>query len=72
MWIGKVKKVKEKLNKIIRSAVSSRYFAIEIVFFIGLFVIAFTNFLVNLYLGLYFVGFVFMAYSIFLFKFRQK
>ena len=64
--------MKEKLNKQIKLAVSDRYFIMEMVFFIGLFVIAFTNFLVNLYLGLYFVGFALIAYSIFLFKFRQK
>ncbi|EMS74029.1 hypothetical protein CTER_5114 [Ruminiclostridium cellobioparum subsp. termitidis CT1112] len=64
--------MKEKLNKLLKLAVSKRYFVIEMVFFIGLFIIVFTNFLVNLYLGLYFVGFALMAYSIFLFKFRQK
>lgn len=61
-----------KLNKILRKTISNELFIIEIVFFIGLFIIVFTNFCINLFFGLYFLGFIFIAYSVFLFKFSNR
>lgn len=65
-------KLREKLRKVLIETISSDYFTIEMVFFIGFFIIVFTNFLLNLYLGLYFLGSILIAYSIFLFKFNRK
>lgn len=45
-------------------------FQIEVVFFIGLLLIMVTNFFINLYFGLYFVGLSLIALSIFSFKVR--
>ncbi|MCD3217875.1 DUF1056 family protein [Clostridium botulinum C] len=44
----------------------------ELFFFIGFLIITYTNFCINTYLGLYFVGVVLIAYSIFLSKFSTK
>ncbi|SMC19339.1 hypothetical protein SAMN02745134_00803 [Clostridium acidisoli DSM 12555] len=64
--------MKEKLNKLLKKTVFNDIFVMEIVFLIGMFVIVFTNFRVNLYFGLYFLGVIFIAYSIFLYKFSKK
>jgi hypothetical protein len=62
----------KKLNKKDKKDNSNKYLNIEIVFFIGVFIITFTNFLVNFMLGLYFLGLILVAYSIFLYKFNGK
>ena len=62
----------KKLNNWIKKTVSKKYLIIEIVFFIGIFIVIFTNFLINLFFGFYSIGFLLIAYSIFLFRFSQK
>lgn len=64
--------MKEKLNKILKKTILNELFIMEIVFFVGFFIISYTNFKVNRYFGLYFIGISFIAYSIFLFKNRNK
>lgn len=62
----KLKKLKENIKK----TISKQTFVMEIVFFIGILTIIFTNFLLNFFLGMYFLGCIFIAYSIFLYKVR--
>ncbi|MBN1044904.1 hypothetical protein DVW08_05895 [Clostridium botulinum] len=62
----------KKLNKWFENIISKKYFKIEIMFFIGIFIIIFTNFLINLHFGLYSLGFLLIAYSIFSFKFEVR
>lgn len=64
--------IKEKLNKLLKRTLYNELFVIEMFFFIGLFIIIFTNFSINMIFGLYFLGFIFIVYSIFLFKFNKK
>lgn len=64
--------MKNRIVKWFKNTVSKEYFFIETVFFIGLFIVIFTNFLVNLLFGLYFLGLILIAYSIFSFKFSGK
>ena len=61
----------QKFNKWFKDTISKEFFLIEIVFFVGLFIIIFTNFLINLIFGLYSVGFLLIAYAIFTFKFTR-
>ena len=61
----------KKFIKNIINTISKQTFVEEVVFFIGLIIITFTNFMINLYFGLYFVGLMFILYSIFLFRVRR-
>jgi hypothetical protein len=67
-----LKKKLLKLNKLIKNTISKKFFKIEMVFFIGVFIVIFTNFLINLCFGLYSIGFSLIAYSIFSFKFTGR
>ena len=63
--------MKEKFKKFIKNickAITKNTFKIEMLFFIGLFIIIVANFLVNYLLGMYFLGVMFIIYSIFLYK----
>ena len=60
----------KKLNRLIKDTISNKFFKIEMVFFVGLSIIIFANFLVNFLLGLYTIGFLLIAYSVFLFRFK--
>lgn len=62
----------EKINIWFKNIISKDYFIMEMIFFIGIFIIIFTNFLVNFIVGMYSIGFLLIAYSIFLFKFNRK
>lgn len=62
----------EKLNKYFKDIVSKDTFSMEAIFFIGLIIIIITNFILNMFMGLYFLGFILIAYSIFLFKFNSR
>ncbi|NFG65766.1 hypothetical protein FDG50_00370 [Clostridium botulinum] len=62
----------KKLNKWFENIISNKYLKIEMIFFIGILIIIFTNFLINLHFGLYSLGFLFIAYSMFSFKFSRK
>jgi hypothetical protein len=64
--------MKDNIIKWFKNTVSKEFFLIEMVFFIGIFIIIFTNFLVNLVFGLYFLGVILIGYSIFAFKFSGK
>jgi hypothetical protein len=68
----KVSVLKKKLDKLLKKTIFNDIFVMEIVFFIGIFIIAYTNFKINLYFGLYFVGAILIAFSIFLYKFTGK
>lgn len=59
-----MKKIKELIN--------NELFRIEIVFLLGFLIIATTNFLINIYFGLYFIGISLIALSIFQFAFRKR
>lgn len=61
-----------KLNKLLSKTILNDIFVMETVFFIGLFIIIFTNFTVNIKFGMYFLGFILIAFSIFLYKFTGK
>lgn len=62
----------KKLNKWFKNIISNKYLKIEMIFFIGILIIIFTNFLINLHFGLYSLGFLFIAYSMFSFKFEVR
>ncbi|AWB30045.1 hypothetical protein EXN65_16680 [Clostridium botulinum] len=62
--------MKKKLNKLLNKTILNDIFIMEMVFFIGFLIIIYTNFKVNLYFGLYFLGIILIAFSIFLYKFR--
>jgi len=64
--------MKEKLNKILKKTIHNEMFVMEMVFFVGLLIIIFTNFYVSVVFGMYFLGFILIAYSVFLFKFRKE
>ena len=70
--LQKIKKsimiVIEKLNKVIKNTTSKATFVMEMVFFIGIFIIVITNFILNFFLGMYFLGGLCITYSIFLYK----
>ncbi|GAB6150214.1 hypothetical protein JCM1406_13840 [Clostridium novyi] len=61
-------KFKNKIDKIKRTILND-LFIMELFFFIGLFIITYTNFCINKYFGLYFMGIMFIVYAIFLNKF---
>ena len=67
-----MKKIKEKVNKMLKKTIFNELFVMEMVFFIGLAIIIFTNFSVNIKFGLYFLGLILIAFSIFLYKFTGK
>ncbi|MBA8936486.1 hypothetical protein BCD96_000572 [Clostridium beijerinckii] len=67
-----MKKVKEKLKNIINRTIFNDIFVMEMVFFIGVFIILLTNFSINIKFGFYSLGFIFIAFSIFLYKFTGK
>lgn len=63
--------MKNKLKKVIESinnAISNRNLKLEVVFFIGFFIIIYTNFLINRLFGMYFLGISLIAYSIYSLK----
>ena len=62
----------KKLNKWFKDTISKEFFLIEMVFFIGLFIVIFTNFLINLIFGLYSIGFLCITFAIFTFKFTKR
>lgn len=64
--------MKKKLNKLLKETIFNDVFIMETVFFIGLSIITYTNFKVNLYFGLYFLGAILIAFSVFLYKFTGK
>gem|GEM_PF-3131813 len=61
--------MKKKLNKLLQKTIFNDIFVMETVFFVGLSIIIYTNFMVNLYFALYFLGVSLIAFSIFLYKF---
>lgn len=63
--------MKNKLNRI-KEKVTSQLFVIELVFLCGFLIIAVTNFIINKYFGLYFLGISFIALAIFQFVYREK
>jgi hypothetical protein len=67
-----MKKIKEKFKNMFKKTVLNDIFVMEMVFFIGLFIIIFTNFSINIKFGLYFLGLILIAFSIFLYKFAGK
>lgn len=67
-----MKNIKEKVNKIFKKTIFNELFVMEMVFFIGLAIIIFTNFSVNIKFGLYFLGLILIAFSIFLYRFTGK
>lgn len=64
-------KFKNKIDKI-KKIITNDLFIMELFFFIGLFIITYTNFCLNLYFGAYFVGIALISYAIFLNKFSIK
>lgn len=58
--------------KRIKEMITSEIFKIELVFLLGFLIIAVTNFLINVYFGLYFIGIALIALSIFQFTFRKR
>ncbi|WAG54389.1 hypothetical protein LL033_17395 [Clostridium estertheticum] len=65
------KKLKNNINKLIKSIkkiTNKSTFEMELVFLIGTFIIVFTNFLLNFFLGMYFLGLILIVYSIFIYK----
>ena len=58
--------------KKIKELITNELFKIELVFFIGFLIITVTNFLINMYFGLYFIGISLIALSIFQFTFRKR
>jgi hypothetical protein len=67
-----MKKIKEKFKNMFKKTVLNDIFVMEMVFFTGLFIIIFTNFSINIKFGLYFLGLILIAFSIFLYKFAGK
>lgn len=64
--------MKKKFNKLFDKTIKNDYFIMDIVFFVGFFIITCTNFYLNLYFGLYFLGTELIALSVFLYKFSKK
>ncbi|KGN00831.1 hypothetical protein ADU90_12665 [Clostridium botulinum] len=64
--------MKKRLDNLFKKTIFSDSFVMEIVFFIGLFIIIYTNFKINKYFGLYFLGITLIAFSIFLYKVSEK
>ncbi|EDT74809.1 hypothetical protein [Clostridium butyricum] len=62
----------KRIIKNIKNIVSSKYFKIEMLFLLGIFIFTLTNFKLNIYFGLYTVSFLLIAYSIFCFYFDEK
>lgn len=58
--------------KRIKKLINNELFQIEVVFLLGFLIIAVTNFLINMYFGLYFIGIALIALSIFQFTFRKR
>ena len=55
-----------------KKKIASELFKIELVFLLGFLIITVTNFLINLYFGMYFIGISLIALSIFQFIFRKR
>jgi len=64
--------LKNKLKKFIEKTILNDIFIMEIVFLIGVFIIIYTNFQLNIYFGLYFLGVTLIAFSVFLYKSTGK
>lgn len=69
---NKLRKLKDRLKGLIEKTILNDIFIMEIVFLIGIFIIIYTNFRLNIYFGLYFLGVTLIAFSIFLYKFTGK
>lgn len=63
-----MKKSFKKFIKNLCKAITKSTFNMEALFFMGLFIIIVTNFILNFYLGMYFLGAMFIIYSVFLYK----
>lgn len=63
--------MKRIINKI-RNKVKQKYFKIEMLFLLGIFVFTITNFLINIFFGLYTISILLISYSIFCFYFEDK
>ncbi|SFA70286.1 hypothetical protein SAMN04488528_100198 [Clostridium frigidicarnis] len=63
--------MKEKLNKLLEKTIFNELFVIDVFFFIGIIIVTITNFIINLFFGLYFLGTLFIIYSLFLFHCRK-
>lgn len=68
----RVIKLRKKLSKLFEKTVHNDIFVMETAFFIGLSIIIFTNFSVNVRFGMYSLGGILIAFSIFLYKFTGK
>ncbi|AWZ49803.1 hypothetical protein C3495_05535 [Clostridiaceae bacterium 14S0207] len=64
--------MKKKFNNLLKKTILNDIFVMEIVFFIGLIIIIYTNFKISLYFGLYFLGISLISFSIFLYKVTEK
>lgn len=64
--------LRKKLNEILKRTIFNDVFHMEMSFFIGVLIIIYTNFKLNLCFGLYTLGFLFIAFSVFLYKFTGK
>ncbi|MCB2354346.1 hypothetical protein [Clostridium estertheticum] len=65
------KKLKNNIKNLIegiKKITNKSTFEMELVFLIGIFIIVFTNFLLNFFLGMYFLGLILIVYSIFIYK----
>jgi hypothetical protein len=67
-----MKETFKKLIKNIYNSITKSTFNMEALFFMGLFLIIITNFMINFYLGMYFLGVMFIVYSVFLYKVSSK
>ncbi len=62
----------KKIINYIKNKVNKRYFKIEMLFLLGIFIFTITNFIINIFFGLYTMSILLIAYSIFCFYFDDK
>ncbi|MGN2369266.1 hypothetical protein ACTFJW_04300 [Clostridium cagae] len=62
----------KKIINYIKNKVNKRYFKIEMLFLLGIFIFTITNFIINIFFGLYTMSALLIAYSIFCFYFDDK
>lgn len=67
-----LKKLKERIKKILEKTIFNELVIIESLFFIGILILIITNYLINIYLGMYTLALSCISLSIFLFKFRKR
>lgn len=58
----------KKAIKKIKDTISNKNFKLEVVFFIGVLFIVYTNFKINKYFGMYSIGALLISYSIYSLK----